>query len=65
MTGTRIGAGSVVNYSIIDGDTVIGENCSVGRPKEVAEGIALIGAGITLKEGTVVPAGAMIGASEK
>lgn len=65
MNGTRIGAGSVVNYSIIDGDTVVGKNCSIGRPKDVAEGITLIGAAIELKEGTTVPAGAMISASEK
>lgn len=65
MNGTRIGAGSVVNYSIIDGDTVVGKNCSLGRPKDVAEGITLIGAAIELKEGTTVPAGAMISASEK
>lgn len=65
MNGTRIGAGSVVNYSIIDGDTVVGKNCSIGRPKDVADGITLIGAAIELKEGTTVPAGAMISASEK
>lgn len=65
MTGTRIGSGSVVNYSIIDSDVVVGENCSIGRPKDVAEGITLIGAAIELTEGTVVPAGAMISASEK
>lgn len=65
MNGTRIGAGSVVNYSIIDGDVVVGKNCSIGRPKDVADGITLVGAAINLDEGTVVPAGAMISASEK
>ncbi|MCD7747941.1 MAG: glucose-1-phosphate adenylyltransferase [Firmicutes bacterium] len=59
MSGTRIGSGSNVNYSIIDGDTVIGKNCTVGRPKEVAEGLTLIGSGVTLPDGTVVPAGTM------
>ncbi|MCD7782862.1 MAG: glucose-1-phosphate adenylyltransferase [Firmicutes bacterium] len=59
MSGTRIGSGSNVNYSIIDGDTVIGKNCTVGRPKEVAEGLTLIGSGVTLADGTVVPAGTM------
>ncbi len=65
MEGTVIGAGSVVNYSIIDSDTVIGANCAVGKPKEVAEGIALIGANVNLTDGTVVAAGAMVGASAK
>ncbi|MCD7832104.1 MAG: glucose-1-phosphate adenylyltransferase [Firmicutes bacterium] len=59
MSGTRIGSGSNVNYSIIDGDTVIGKNCTVGRPKEVAEGLTLIGSGVMLPDGTVVPAGTM------
>ncbi|MCD7944209.1 MAG: glucose-1-phosphate adenylyltransferase [Clostridia bacterium] len=59
MSGTRIGSGSNMNYSIIDGDTVIGKNCTVGRPKEVAEGLTLIGSGVTLADGTVVPAGTM------
>lgn len=59
MSGTRIGSGSNVNYSIIDGDTVIGKNCTVGRPKEVAEGLTLIGSGVTLADDTVVPAGTM------
>ncbi|MCD8055966.1 MAG: glucose-1-phosphate adenylyltransferase [Clostridiales bacterium] len=59
MSGTRIGSGSNVNYSIIDGDTVIGKNCTVGRLKEVAEGLTLIGSGVTLADDTVVPAGTM------
>ncbi|MCD7776275.1 MAG: glucose-1-phosphate adenylyltransferase, partial [Firmicutes bacterium] len=59
MSGTVIGSGSKVNYSIIDGDTVIGKNCTVGRPRDVAEGITLIGSGVTLSDDTTVPAGAM------
>ncbi len=59
MSGTRVGSGSNVNYSIIDGDTVIGKNCTVGRPKEVADGLTLIGSGVTLPDGTVVPAGTL------
>ncbi len=63
MSGVRIGAGSIVNYSIIDSDTEIGAGSSIGRPKEVTDEIALVGANLKLKEGTIIAAGEMVNTS--
>ena len=53
-------SGSVVNYSIIDSGTVIGENCKVGTDKESAKDVCVIGADINVPAGTTVADGAMI-----
>jgi glucose-1-phosphate adenylyltransferase len=55
-----IDSGAVVNYSIIDGNTVIGKNCVVGASKESANEITVVGANITVPDGTVIGEGAMI-----
>ena len=55
-----IESGACVNYSIIDGNTVIGKDCVVGAPKESAKDITVVGANITVPAETVVAEGAMI-----
>jgi glucose-1-phosphate adenylyltransferase len=55
-----IESGAKIEYSIIDGNTVVGKNCSVGAPKEGAKEITVIGANINVPEGTDVKEGAMI-----
>ena len=64
LSGTHIGKGVYVNYSIIGSDTDVGKGSVIGRPKDVAEDITLVGVGLTLPSGTVVPAGAKFGASD-
>ncbi len=64
LSGTHIGSGVYVNYSIIGSDTEVGKGCVIGRPKDVAEDITLVGVGLTIPNGTVVPAGAKFGASD-
>ena len=60
MENTVIGANTTVKYSIIDANVKLGKNCSVGAAKNEANGIAVIGAGLVLNDGTVVESGAMI-----
>jgi NDP-sugar pyrophosphorylase family protein len=55
-----IESGAKIEYSIIDGNTVVGKNCSVGAPKVGAKEITVIGANINVPEGTDVKEGAMI-----
>ena len=45
-------------------DTDVGKGSVIGRPRDVAEDITLVGVGLTLPSGTVVPAGAKFGASD-
>lgn len=49
-----------VEYSIMDSDTVVGVNASVGEAKDAGKGIALVGFGLNIKAGTKVPGGAMV-----
>ncbi len=63
MSGVEVGENTVVDYSIIDTDTKIGSNCSVGEPAENDNGIAVLGSGLDVKDGTTVKGGEMINAS--
>ncbi|MCL2486554.1 MAG: glucose-1-phosphate adenylyltransferase, partial [Oscillospiraceae bacterium] len=65
MPGAVIGEGAVVQYAIVAENAVIGPGAVVGqRPEDVQDkekwGIAVIGAGVTVKEGAEIPAQAMI-----
>ena len=62
MSDVRIGRNSNVNYCIVGSGTELGAECSVGRPKDVAEGITLLSPGLKLEAGTNVPAGTMLNA---
>ena len=65
MPRSVIKAGAVVEYAIVAADTVIGENARIGeRPEDVPDrdnwGVTVIGSGIHIGRGVVVPAKAMI-----
>ena len=55
-----INSGAQVNYSIIDGGCTIGKDCKIGESRETAKDICVIGANISVPDGLVVEAGAMI-----
>ena len=50
-----VGAGSAVDYSIVDSDTVIGSGCRVGVRKDASRGITLVGGGLNVPDGCVIP----------
>lgn len=65
MPGATIKAGATVQYAIVAEDAVIEAGAVVGqRPENVQNkdewGIAVIGNGVTVGEGAVIPAKAMI-----
>lgn len=60
MSDVVIDEGSVVEYSIIDEGTIVGKNCKIGSPKEDGKGIAVLGSGVTVKDGVSVSGGVMI-----
>ncbi len=68
MPGTTVGADSVVEYTIIAADTIIGSKVCMGACDGILNDgkhpeITVIGQGITIADGTMIPAGAMIGES--
>jgi ADP-glucose pyrophosphorylase len=60
MDDCVIGEGACVSYAILDSDVKVGKGCTVGKLREEAKGIAVVGTGITVPDGTVVDDGAMI-----
>ena len=52
--------GAQVEYSILDSDVTVGANAKVGRPKESAEGITVIGTGISVADGEDIADNKMI-----
>ena len=65
MPGSVVKSGALVQYAIIAENTVIGENAKVGERPELMEdksqwGVAVIGNGVTVGKGAVVPPKAMI-----
>ena len=58
--GAIIEEGAVVNYSIIDTGVVVGKGATVGADKESAAGVAVVGAGVKLEDGSKTADGAMI-----
>lgn len=65
MTDVTVKAGARVEYSIIDSDTVICENASVGKERASARGLAVVGEGLVVEPGSVIPDGEMIGSASK
>ena len=56
MSGTVIKQGATVEYSIIDEDTLICENCCVGADKKKVKDVTVIGAGSVIdSDAEVVP----------
>ena len=59
MANTVVKSGATVNYSIVDENVVI-EAATVGEAKEAAQGIAVLGAGITISAGAKVKGGEIL-----
>ena len=55
-----IGEGAVVEYAILDRDVEIGAGARVGKSKDEAKGITVIGEGTRVAEGAVVEDGATL-----
>lgn len=60
MGNTVIGEGATVNYTILDEGVDIGPGAKVGEPRENAKDITVIGTGVKIPSGTIIPAGSMI-----
>lgn len=62
MPGAEVGPGAVIEYAIIGENTKVLGGAHVGTEPDGSEGwgVATCGPGITIGEGAVVPAGAMI-----
>ena len=65
MPGSVVRSGALVQYAIVAENSVIGENAKVGERPELVEdksqwGVAVVGNGITVGAGAVVPPKAMI-----
>ena len=60
MADTIIGENSVIEYSIIDENTVVGCGCKIGETCENDQKITVLGRNITVDDGSVVEIGAMI-----
>lgn len=65
MPGATVKKGATVQYAIIAEDAVIGENAVVGERPEQTEnlenwGVAVVGSGVAIGSGVVVPPKAMI-----
>lgn len=60
MHHVKVSEGACVEYSILDSDVVVGRGASVGKPREVAEGITVIGADNVVGDGEIVPDNQMI-----
>ncbi|MBE6703672.1 MAG: glucose-1-phosphate adenylyltransferase [Ruminococcaceae bacterium] len=58
MSDVEIGAGAIVNYCIIDSNVKVGAGAQIGKNKESAQGITVIG------EKCIVPDGMIIGDNE-
>lgn len=54
LPGSTVRPGAVVERAVVDAGVTVGRDCSVGEPRGA---VALVGRGITLRKGTVVPAG--------
>ncbi len=61
MSDTRVLDGAEVCYSIVDSDTVIGENTKLGTGQKPSRfKITLVGSGLELKDSDKIPAGATV-----
>ncbi len=57
MSDSVIKEGAAVRYSIVDAGVTVGEGAEVGGDKERGKAITLIGTGVRLPSGAVIPAG--------
>ena len=54
MGGVVIGEGAKVEYSIIDSNVTVGIGASVGKPKDTAKGITVVGMGVKIPDNKVI-----------
>jgi glucose-1-phosphate adenylyltransferase len=54
MSGTTVEKDAKVEYAILDSDVVIGEGASVGKPKDTAKGITVVGMGVHVPKDHVI-----------
>ncbi len=60
MSDVVISSGAKVNYSVIDSECVVSANAVVGEPMENGKDITLVGSGVIIPRGAVIPAGAYV-----
>lgn len=65
MPGAHIKSGAVVDYAIVGENAVVGENAHIGaRPEASIDseswGVAVVGPNLTISDGSIIPAKAMI-----
>ena len=60
MNDVCIKKGAVVRYAILDANVTVGEGALVGEDRKTAEGIAVLGADVSVPAGAKIEAGAMI-----
>lgn len=60
MSDVVIGEGATVNYSIIDSDVTVGAGCVIGKTRSHSAAVTVIAGGLTLKDASSVPDGAMV-----
>ena len=54
MSGVVIGENAKIEYSIIDSNVTVGNGASVGKSKETAKGITVVGMGVKIPDGKVI-----------
>ena len=60
MSDVIVGAGSTVNYCIIDSNVKIGEGCVIGKTKSENTKVTVVAGSTELPAATHVPDGAMV-----
>ena len=54
MSGVVVEENAAVEYSIIDSNVNVGKGASVGKPKDVAKGITVVGMGLNIPDGKII-----------
>ena len=60
MGDTTIDSGASVRFAILDEGVTVGKNAVVGAPLAQASDVTVIGTGVSIPAGAVVPDGQMI-----
>ena len=60
MANVVIGEGATVEYSIIDSNVNVGRNAVVGKEKDCASGITIVGTGLDIPDGHRIADGEMV-----
>ena len=60
MHHVHVGEGAVIDYSILDSDVKVGKDARIGKARQEAEGITVIGADNVVGDGEVIADNQMI-----